>query len=537
MESWKRRKVDVLSIYLDPLNVRLDYPSDAPQDEIIFDLFKHEKALDLVESVAKAGLLEHELPVVLQRNGDLVVIEGNRRLAALKAIQNPVLVPDYRARIEKLVASIPDRRVLRKISVLEAPSQDDADQLVAALHTGAQRVAWSPTRRAEFFQAKVDAGATLQALIDSYPTVEVRGYVRNAQLMRLFRSANFVDAGMQDFINNKKFPVTTFARLYENSNFLKLARISIDSATEVASVASPFTRFSALVEKIVTDIKTKEISTRTLNSQDSDSYRRYMDSLNEFVSQFAEDPEDTADAARKKRSAGEPSSTRSEATSGQGCKSESGDQGHPTAVASEPARAGAATRSSESNASSSSSSHATSMEEGNEAQAALKENQPSRSKPKKQPIYLKGSENLQVPATWPNAMHQTFDELQRINYRLFPTATLDMLRTVLEKTIKSYADAQGTTIKAYLGKNGQVVPKYEQLGDCLVYLEGTLGDLGQVGLRQVVRKIKSTSVKSWAVTSDHLNAVNHNPHISASPADVEAMWSQVSSLVRFMLTP
>lgn len=91
MSAWDEMVVDVVNdLHLDPRNVRLDIPDGVPESDIIQDLFTNEKALNLVEGIAKVGLLTHEVPIVVERDGQLIVVEGNRRVAALKAIQNPI---------------------------------------------------------------------------------------------------------------------------------------------------------------------------------------------------------------------------------------------------------------------------------------------------------------------------------------------------------------------------------------------------------------------------------------------------------------
>lgn len=154
---------------------------------------------------------------------------------------------------------------------------------------------------------------------------------------------------------------------------------------------------------------------------------------------------------------------------------------------------------------------------------------------KLQQIHLK-TDGLSVPKSYPDAMHSTFSELAAINYRNFPTATMDLLRTVLEKTVKAYAEARGHTIRAELHRRGTpITGNFEQLGDCLNYLEAILVEEKNNKIVQVLRKIKSSKPEAWTVSSTHLNAVNHNHHIAASPSDVEQMWAQMSSLIYFML--
>jgi len=176
-EDWKELQADVVDdLQLDPRNVRLETPVNAPEVDIIHDLITNEKVYSLVDGIAKIGYLTHELPVVVKRGKKLIVVEGNRRVAALKVIQNPQLAPDA-ARIMNLIKTLPNRNALQQIRVKLAPNQDQADQLIAALHTSNQRVPWSPTRQAAFFQAQVDAGRTLAQLTTQYPLSNVRRFV------------------------------------------------------------------------------------------------------------------------------------------------------------------------------------------------------------------------------------------------------------------------------------------------------------------------------------------------------------------------
>ncbi|MFV8312135.1 hypothetical protein [Mycobacteroides chelonae] len=523
MNTWTEQVVDVLEdLMLDSRNVRLGLGVDAPQADIIAELFETEKALNLVEGISKVGLLEHELPVVVERDGSLVVVEGNRRLAALKAIQNPMLVPTFQARVDKFAVHIGDRESLRKIRVKVAPSQEDAEQLIAALHTGEQRRPWSATRRAQFFQNKVDEGRTLVELVASYPTIDVRDYVRTAQLMKLFRSASFRDPALRDFIGTKKFPVNVFARLFDNSKFLNLASINIDSVTVVATVQGSFERFSALTEKIVGDIKSKRITTRVLDRQSSETYLTYFDELNGLVGKY--------DRAGAEYLDTDPESTQMPPSEGSAIDSAipdslftDGEINSPieeTSLKGEELPAGA--------------NEVESAEEClNTDGAETVEISPDSSESKRQSTKLDTS-GMGVPSGFPAPFKLTFAELVDLNYRKFPAATMDFIRTILEKSIKAYFGSKGSSVKQEMGRLNKPVPKYEQLGDCLVVLQEHLKSEGQLGLAQAVGKLRSTSIKAWEVSADHLNAVNHNPHVSASAHDVDVMWLQVSGLIRFM---
>src|SRR4051812_22187944 len=121
--DWPEKKLDVLrDLHLDPKNVRLEIDPKGEAD-ILEDLFTNENALGLVDAISKVGYLTHDVPVAIKRGKKYVMVEGNRRLAALKAIQNPQLVPTHRARIAALSEGIDDRSSLAKVRVMIAPDQ------------------------------------------------------------------------------------------------------------------------------------------------------------------------------------------------------------------------------------------------------------------------------------------------------------------------------------------------------------------------------------------------------------------------------
>lgn len=102
MSKWERRYFNVMDeLRLDPNNVRLDpaIRGKAPEGDIVQELFQSENAYDLARSIATAGFFTHELPTVVEGAEHWTVVEGNRRVAAIKALMNPYLVPGYQSRL------------------------------------------------------------------------------------------------------------------------------------------------------------------------------------------------------------------------------------------------------------------------------------------------------------------------------------------------------------------------------------------------------------------------------------------------------
>lgn len=497
MSTWEELIVDVVNdVRLDPRNVRLDIPEGVPESDIVQDLFTNEKALSLVEGIAKVGLLTHEVPIVLERDGQLIVVEGNRRVAALKAIQNPYLAPDHQARISKLAQILTDRAAIRRITVKKAPSQDDADQLVAALHTGNQRVAWGPARQAAFFQAQLDAGKSPEELIAQYPTIDVRKFITRSKILELFRNVNYDDPSLGDYARRRRFPVSTLARLYENEKFLELVGIHIQNGTGEVSLATNRGLFKRAATKIVSDIRDGVINTRTLNKTSSDRYVEYMDELRDLLEEYVGD-EDTVGDEQQNGTISDSSSF----SAGSSTRPGSGGQGQDS-----DARGGAAGGSRGSN------------DTGRD-----------NAKPFPRKRNYLNTDNLSVPPSFPASIHEILKELSAINIQRFPNATLDLLRTFLEKTIKAHAEVLSEEIRKSSNEQGFVY-----LSNCLVWLEEHFKSTKQTAFIQPVQKIRGGRY-GFVGSKAHLDATNHNHHIFATPDDVRECWATIEGVMKAVL--
>lgn len=100
------------------------------------------KLVNLAQDVANEGSLNPtELPVVVEEDGELVVVEGNRRLAALKLLRNPDLAT---AASEQLGTALVKRfKTLQQIGVgpdsidvFQAESREAARHWIELRHTG-----------------------------------------------------------------------------------------------------------------------------------------------------------------------------------------------------------------------------------------------------------------------------------------------------------------------------------------------------------------------------------------------------------------
>lgn len=162
------------------------------------------KILKLAEHIAEHGLDPTELQLVTSDNeGGYTVLEGNRRLTALKLLQKPDLCPadkfvkDFRAARDKITGSFPEEF---ECSLID--SREEGDKWVELKHTGQNagvgRVDWSSNIRDErrARQTGVESiGRQIRNLIEgnegyfSPETIEGISKIDVTTLTRLFSSS------------------------------------------------------------------------------------------------------------------------------------------------------------------------------------------------------------------------------------------------------------------------------------------------------------------------------------------------------------
>jgi hypothetical protein len=509
MSKWERFEADVIDdLQLDPRNVRLGTDVTAPEADIMADLFRNEKALDLVEGITKVGYLTHEVPIVLRRSRHrmLIVAEGNRRVAALKAIQNPYLVPEFAARIAAMAGLLDDRAVLRKIEVIRAPNQDAADQVIAALHTGDTRVKWNPARQTAFFEAQLEQGKKLGQLKLQYPTIDVEKYVLRSGFMSLLKSVPYAVAAHRDLLLGRANVTSTLERIYESKPFIDLTGLSMDSDGQVTHGLTDDV-FAEMAELIMSGISDGDINTRTIGRVTDVRYQKLIADL----TTIKEGGSAGEVASSGGPSGGSTAANGSSAGSGSSARSD-GARSNGGQTAGSSASDGSAGASGESSAGAGTSSSAGANGDG----AATRRRRASKT------LDVTG---LKVPDNYPDAVKVLLTELSALDVVRFPNATFDVMRTFLEKSIKARAELRGVDLR----RNG--IKGYVYLKSCLEWMQQDVETNGPRALVQVLKGMQSSKVLDYVGSGDHLNALNHNHHVCVSESEVRHSWGMMKSVL------
>ena len=268
--NWKRISVVVNDLELDSQNVRLDLVtserSKIDQGSIINDLFANENAFQILENVIENGWFIDETPIVIKNRNKYIVLEGNRRIAALKVLQNPLLEPSCYAKVKPLSSSVIP---IKQIDVLLAPNRDGVSSLLANRHTKPTTRPWRRLRQAHFYYSQLSKKTSVEDLKNKYKGVDIERFIRMCEVHKIAASYDFGDIATNNKARNQRtFPVSTIERLYDDSKFREHLNFEFNKNGEI-NIKSGRKRFDEEFKKVILDAVDKNIDTRSLNTEEN----------------------------------------------------------------------------------------------------------------------------------------------------------------------------------------------------------------------------------------------------------------------------
>lgn len=148
--------IETTRLHFDPLNPRYTTDSSIPYEneaQIIESLYESSDLGELLESISTSGYVDIEPLIVLGQDDKLLVLEGNRRLAALRLLTDPSL--GSRCSITPPPVAPGKEATLRRVSVYRVEHRNDARDFIGFKHiNGAHR--WDSIAKARYAAAWLD---------------------------------------------------------------------------------------------------------------------------------------------------------------------------------------------------------------------------------------------------------------------------------------------------------------------------------------------------------------------------------------------
>jgi|GEM_PF-1638753 ParB-like chromosome segregation protein Spo0J len=158
-KEWRDESRDVRDLNLDLQNPRLPKKIREQKDlsTVRQYLFEHEGVMEIARSIAKNGYHKSAVSIAYEEEGKLVVLDGNRRLAACQLLLDPSLVnkaPD-REKLKELDKTL-NKSELSHIKITIAPSRKAAEREIWDIHVNRLLKSWEQLQRLRMYKNLID---------------------------------------------------------------------------------------------------------------------------------------------------------------------------------------------------------------------------------------------------------------------------------------------------------------------------------------------------------------------------------------------
>ena len=237
--------------------------------ELIQYLFDHDKALDIARSIATHGYFENEPLLAIHDGRHYVVVEGNRRLAALKALKQPELLTGNVGRQVERLARHANLEERISVPVVVAPSRRATDRLLAGRHIGTPVLPWQAENRASFILSKLEEGYSNEELYDElgFTDQDIQKARQTRAVAEMTRALDLTE-NVKAKINNPRVKLfTTLERVIESSVGREYLNVEPDLNHGIRGKTTK-KEFMRAFKHLVTDIVLEQETSRTLNKNE-----------------------------------------------------------------------------------------------------------------------------------------------------------------------------------------------------------------------------------------------------------------------------
>lgn len=267
-KDWETKTVKVGSLFLDPENPRIPPGLNlAGEPRLIEELTVHDDVQSLARNIVDNGFFPSEPLVCIKESGKILVVEGNRRLAACKLLANPNLAPSDLIRRFRAMSANFDIDLLQRIPVVIAPTRVATVPLIIARHTATQVAKWRPAMQAHFYNNLLKHGATLEEVGRRFglPSADIRHALHSHNLYQMACRLGLPDEAQKVVNDPREFNLTTLGRVFDTPHAREFFGIKfLDDGRISGSI--PQEEFKKGFSKVVSDIALEKKDSRSLDT-------------------------------------------------------------------------------------------------------------------------------------------------------------------------------------------------------------------------------------------------------------------------------
>ena len=269
--DWRTRRLTINRLTLDSANPRLSpNTNNLSEPDIVRYLWRFDATAEVAESITRNGYFPTEPLLAIEDGRSYVVVEGNRRLAALKALRDPeILEGSARKKLDKLLQANGPQAVPQKVPVAIAPSRAATDRLVAVRHIGTPVRRWRPQNQARFIVNKLDEGYDESSLATSlgFSKSDVREARETQAIARAISKLDLPQDLKEVMSSPDPAVLTTIMRVIDSVPGREALHIKRHD-DDVFQVGTNQEEFDRALGRLTADVLRQKVNSRSLNSVD-----------------------------------------------------------------------------------------------------------------------------------------------------------------------------------------------------------------------------------------------------------------------------
>jgi hypothetical protein len=485
---WIPANISISSINLDKKNLRIAWMEDSQisQSTLIKLFWENYNVKELIKSIEAQGFFRHDVPIVFkdsEQKNQYIVVEGNRRLAALKIIQNPefkFIQPIYRKWLNDISKRI--KKDIEIIPVFIAPSWESCLPVMVSKHASEDHSSWKTLMQDylywSYLQENPKTSIDTAAAHFNITLKKFNEHVRRYNLFRLIKGVDGLSSDVQSTACNAiVIPITTFERIINVKRISEYLKIP-DNWNLKDEKAISF--FNNAMRNIITDIINKDETSRSLNTKTEIETLFFK-----YNKQTTPNPTQSGSASQK---AGVKTTGSPVATGGNSSGSEHG---------------------------------------------STEVKKPGVTRETKSIMRTRIPFNLQNAS----ALRKIYDELYNLNVDKNPNASVALFRVFLDKATRKLIERHELKKCPVKIKGKWEEKRFTDVNfsDCLTFLTtypniDYVPDHVKIALRLFMKPIQAKNCLSG------INQLIHNQEITYTPEETKALWPQLESFVKILLT-
>ena len=214
--------VNINELFLNPKNYRIDYERYNTVEKVVERLYLDEDIVGMIKGIVEfQGIYPHERLIVIPKDSSgYTVMEGNRRILAIKSLLGTIIPPDkYKREVSSLAAQLNNeaKESIRHLGVVVFDTDDKRYlKIIADKHSTISYERWGQISQWHFFKDLYESNhgdLDLTSKELGKNNSDVSNYIRYYNLINYIRSLSYWDENdLRDNIESNVLEATRLTR-------------------------------------------------------------------------------------------------------------------------------------------------------------------------------------------------------------------------------------------------------------------------------------------------------------------------------------